>query len=262
VSAGCPSTSPGCIAATAQRPKRAGSSARYPPEEERRVRGRSASYASCASIESAPWRQRSPKRTDTEQDHPEAFEGQGKSSTACGSRDHPDTGKSILAPTSKYKSKRPEPTATRRPLPKPQAKPKGQAILVGKGSSQKRAWQSESGKVFAWKKTKRGKAENRSTQSKQDRVIKGVLCRAFGSEFGKAESKVVKLRRKLTVRFSTAPKSKAYKDKYGTAPKSKVKPKTSRKRKPQEPSEPPPQLRQPQQPAEPPAEPSYSNWTP
>jgi hypothetical protein len=255
VSAGSPSTSPGCTAATAQRPKRAGSSARYPPEERR-----SRSHASCASIESAPWRQRSPRRTDTEQDYAEAFEGQGSSSTACGSRDHPVSGKSYLSPQSKYKGRKPEPTSARRP--KPEVKPKGTAILVGQGSSQKRAWKSPSGKTYAWRKTKRGKAINRSTQSKQDRVIKGALCRAFGSEFGKAESKIVKLRRKLAVRFSTAPKSKAYKDKYGTAPKSKVQPKTSRKRKPQPPAKPPPPPRQPQQPAEPPAEPSYSNWTP
>ena len=99
----------------------------------------------------------------------------------------------------------PEPSATRH-RPKPKAvKPEGKAVYWGGG---KKAFETEAGHVLKWKKTKRGKAENRSVRSKRDRVIKGTLCRALGTELGEAESKVTVLRRKLTERLPTA-KSKA-----------------------------------------------------
>ena len=225
--AGSPSTGTGCCAATASRPEGASRSTRgsrrraaaakaaaAPAEadepvatdptaialfwtvvEKRRLaaveRQRGSSVAS--TIDSAPWRRRSPsgspEQARSSRDQPEALGGKGES--------HKDRSK---------QSARPEPSATQhRPKPKAVVKPKGKAVFWGQGQ---RAFQTEAGPVLKWRKTKRGKAENRSERSKRDRIVKGTLYRTFGTVLGKAESKVAILRRKLGERLPSA-KSKA-----------------------------------------------------
>jgi hypothetical protein len=165
------------------------------PEPEAVEQQRSRSIAS--SISSAPWRRRSPtssrEQATSSRDQPEAPKGRGKSTTSCKRSKSPEPSSTHLRPTPKWAVK---------PKGKPKAvKPKGKPIYWGQG---KRAFQTEAGPVIPWRKTKRGKAENRSDRSKRDRVIKGTLCRVLGSELGKAESKIKILRRKLGERLPTA----------------------------------------------------------
>ena len=191
-----PAPGTGCFAATASRPEGAS----------RSTRG-SRRRAAAAKAAAAP---------DTQADEPVATDPTAialfwtvveKRRLAAEERQRSSSVASSIssAPWRTRKSPTTSPEPARSSRDQPEARP-------GKGKSHKdRSKQSRCpepstthNRLKPYRKTKRGKAENRSQRSKRDRIIKGALCRTLGTTLGKAESKLSILRRKLQGRFPKA----------------------------------------------------------